>query len=209
MTKALVVERLKIEAVNAKFLELAFEKEKWNKIDQCPWRSEFPYCPEVMFQIGHDDTNIYLHYRVKEEFVKGQYIRPNENVWEDSCVEFFLSLDGKRTYYNFEFNVLATGLIGYGSAIKSERNRLSTEDIESVDAYVNLSKMAGVKTWDSYLVVPKAIFGEVDFSGNTFHGNFYKCGDGLPKPHFLAWNSIENDKPNFHMPAYFGELSFR
>lgn len=209
MTKGLVVEKLNVGDVNAKSLEKSFESMEWHDVDQCPWQADFPYCPEVRFQIGHDDLNIYLHYWVKEEFVKGQYIRANENVWEDSCVEFFISLDGKKTYYNFEFNVLAAGLIGYGSQIKSDRNRLPEAEIERVDAFVSLAKQQGNKTWESYLVIPKSIFGDIQFSGNTFHANFYKCGDGLPNPHFIAWNNIENSTPNFHLPAFFGEIIFK
>lgn len=204
----LVVEKIADIGDSLGAIESAFERLSWNAIDQCPWKAEFPYCPEVRFQIAHSENYLYLHYEVKEEFVKGQFIRPNENVWEDSCIEFFLSLDQKQTYYNFEFNVLATGLIGYGSADKSQRKRLSNKEVESVDAYVQVSKKEGQKTWQSYLIIPKKMFGEISFSEKTYHANFYKCGDGLPNPHFLAWNTITNSTPNFHLPEFFGEISF-
>lgn len=206
--KKLNVEKIKNVIADFKMLECAFEKLSWNAIDQCPWVNEFPYCPESAFQMAHSDDFIYLHYKVSEEFVKGEFIRPNENVWEDSCVEFFLSLDQKNTYYNFEFNVLAAGLIGYGSAIKSERKRLSDADIESVDACVQVVKKAGAKVWESYLIIPKRLLGDIPYSGKTYHANFYKCGDGLPNPHFMAWNAIDNESPNFHLPEFFGEIFF-
>lgn len=206
--KKLTVEKIPDIIADIKKLEALFGPLTWNAIDQCPWQAEFPNRPQTRFQMAHSEHFIYLHFDVQEEFVKGQYIRPNENVWEDSCVEFFLSLDQKETYYNFEFNVLATGLIGYGPAIKSERNRLSDEQVDSVDACVQLVKKDGVKQWESYLLIPKKIFGEVSFSGKTYHANFYKCGDGLPEPHFMAWNNIDNATPNFHLPEFFGELFF-
>ena len=40
------------------------------------------------------------------------------------------------------------------------------------------------------------------------HGNFYKCGDALPEPHFLTWSNIEAPAPNFHLPGLFGKLIF-
>ncbi|WP_164108221.1 MULTISPECIES: carbohydrate-binding family 9-like protein [Sphingobacterium] len=206
--KKLTVEKITDIGEDFKKLEAAFEKLTWNAIDQCPWESEFPYRPEAEFQMAHAEKYIYIHYKVKEEFVKGQYIRPNENVWEDSCVEFFLSLDQKQTYYNFEFNVLATGLIGYGPAEKSQRNRLDDVVVETVDARVQVVKKGGAKVWENYLVIPKDIFGEIPYSGKTYHANFYKCGDGLPDPHFMAWNNIANATPNFHLPEFFGELFF-
>lgn len=206
--KKLTVEKITDTIADFNKLEAVFAQLPWNAIDQCPWESEFPNRPQTRFQMAHSEHFIYLHFEVEEEFVKGQYMRPNENVWEDSCVEFFLSLDQKETYYNFEFNVLATGLIGYGPAVKSERNRLSNEQVDSVDACVQLVKKDGVKKWESYLLIPKRIFGEVSFSGKTYHANFYKCGDGLPDPHFMAWNNIDNATPNFHLPQFFGEVSF-
>ncbi len=38
--------------------------------------------------------------------------------------------------------------------------------------------------------------------------NFYKCGDKLTVPHFVTWNSIGTNKPDFHQPKFFGELYF-
>lgn len=207
--KKLTVEKVENIGDNFKEVESTFEQLPWNEIDQCPWKSEFSYCPKVRFQIAHCEHYIYIHYEVHEEFVKAQYIRPNENVWEDSCVEFFISLDGRQTYYNFEFNALATGLIGYGPADKSKRNRLSSEEVERINAHVQVAKTNGVKSWQSYLLIPKDIFGEVSFLGKTYHANFYKCGDGLPRPHFVAWNAINHATPNFHLPEFFGEVTFK
>jgi hypothetical protein len=39
-------------------------------------------------------------------------------------------------------------------------------------------------------------------------GNFYKCGDHLKVPHFLSWNPIKTEKPDFHLPAFFGKMRF-
>lgn len=206
--KKLIVEKIANVTCDFKVLENVFEKLSWDTIDQCPWESEFPYRPEVLFQMAHSDDYIYLHYKVSEEFVKAQYVCPNDNVWEDSCVEFFLSLDQKKTYYNFEFNVLATGLVGYGPAIKSERKRWSDTAVESIEACIQVVKKEGKKVWESYLLIPKRSFGNSSFSGKTYHANFYKCGDGLPNPHFVAWNAIHHATPNFHLPEFFGELFF-
>lgn len=40
------------------------------------------------------------------------------------------------------------------------------------------------------------------------NANFYKCGDKLQTPHFLSWNPINLEKPNFHCPEFFGTLNF-
>ncbi len=183
----------------------------WNQIDQAPWQTEFPVNPEVKFQIAYDQESIYVHYHVQEEFVKAQYIRPNENIWEDSCVEFFISFDDRQTYYNFEFNVLGAGLIGYGTTDKASRNRLTAEEILSVSTFTQVKNIQGNKTWDTILVIPISLFGKKadELGGTTVQANFYKCGDSLPNPHFVAWNNIDFPKPNFHLPAFFGEIKFQ
>ncbi|MBP5277596.1 MAG: hypothetical protein J6Z18_03800, partial [Prevotella sp.] len=47
-----------------------------------------------------------------------------------------------------------------------------------------------------------------DISGMSFRANFYKCGDLLPKPHFLSWNAVEIPQPDFHRPDQFGKVTF-
>ncbi|MBE8720483.1 carbohydrate-binding family 9-like protein [Sphingobacterium pedocola] len=178
----------------------------WNSVAESPWKADFPYSPVVGFQIAHTDSSVILHYAVKEEFLKAQYIRSNENVWEDSCVEFFISLDNKESYYNFEFNILGTGLIGYGSAVKAERKRLAAGMIDAVNTYSAVCKVDGQKKWNLILQIPKTIIGTTEWSGRRLHANFYKCGDKLPNPHFIVWNNIDHPTPNFHLPEFFGDL---
>jgi hypothetical protein len=38
--------------------------------------------------------------------------------------------------------------------------------------------------------------------------NFFKCGDDLSQPHYLAWNSVESPEPDFHQPVFFGKTEF-
>lgn len=183
----------------------------WQDIQQINWPESYPDLPSVRFQIAHDDAHIFLHYRVQEDFVKAQHIRPNEAVYEDSCVEFFISFDSKRHYYNLEFNVLGTGLIGYGPAVKAERKRLSAKTIEQVSTATSVVKIKGNTVWAIILAIPTTIFehDNIDrLSGIAAHANFYKCGDSLPAPHFVSWSPIDFPKPNFHLPEFFGDVVF-
>lgn len=192
-------------------LQKALENLPWNPIATVNWPDEYPYQPAVDFQIAHAGDRLFLHYRVAEDFVRANYIRPNEAVWEDSCVEFFLSLDDRKTYFNFEFNVLGTGLIGYGGAIKSSRKRLAPATIEMVSTATSVLNIDGKKTWNIVLAIPAAIFAEqglTSFDACQAHANFYKCGDALPVPHFISWAPIDHPSPNFHLPEYFGALTF-
>lgn len=210
MSKSLVVKKVGDHELRIDYtlLQTTFATVESQHIDASPWEAQYPYRPEVTFKMVHSDHLIGLHYKVKEEFVKAQAIRANESVWEDSCVEFFVSLDNKHTYFNFEFNVLGTGLIGYGSSVKAERKRLTAAQIDTVDTLTQVVKHDGSKEWEIFLLIPKDLITTEDLSGKTIHGNFYKCGDALPNPHFIAWNTIDHPTPNFHLPAFFGTLIF-
>ncbi|NJK98813.1 MAG: hypothetical protein HC905_31350 [Bacteroidales bacterium] len=67
-------------------------------IDKVNWQ-DFPYKPRVNFCIAHSGSDIYLQYVVREKSVRAKYLKDNENVWTDSCVEFFISPVKDGSYY--------------------------------------------------------------------------------------------------------------
>jgi len=181
---------------------------------EVPW-PEFPYRPSVNFRIAHTEDSLVLLYDVREKNVKAVYRQPNDPVYKDSCVEFFLSFDGQH-YYNLEFNCVGTGLIGYGGSDKAKRKRLHPDTVRKVKAYGSISASHvpdGTDTaWQLLLNIPLVVFEHhriTTMGGLQCRGNFYKCGDDLPVPHFVAWNRIEAPGPNFHLPQFFGELRFQ
>ena len=52
------------------------------------------------------------------------------------------------------------------------------------------------------LFVPGAAF------TGAWRANVYKCGDLLPVPHFISWNPITTESPDFHRPEFFGQMRF-
>ncbi len=183
------------------------------ELTEVPWKA-FPYHPQVHFKIAHTALGILLLFDVCEKHVKAVYRHTNDPVYKDSCVEFFFSFDGSN-YYNLEFNCIGAGLIGYGPAQRLKRKRLARETIEQVKTYSYISPEAsasGDKEWRLLLHIPLTVFDAhtIDsLGGLRCTGNFYKCGDDLPEPHYVAWNPIDHPKPNFHLPQYFGELVFQ
>ncbi|MEC3880985.1 carbohydrate-binding family 9-like protein [Parapedobacter sp. 10938] len=183
------------------------------ELTEVPWKA-FPYRPSVHFKMAHTAVGILLFFEVQEKHVKAVYRDTNDPVYKDSCVEFFFSLDGSN-YYNLEFNCIGTGLIGYGSAQRNERKRLPRETIEQVKTTSSIATESlenGDTEWRLLLHIPLAVFEAHtirSLAGMRCTGNFYKCGDDLPEPHYVAWNPIDNPTPNFHLPQYFGELVFQ
>ena len=62
----------------------------------------------------------------------------------------------------------------------------------------------GLKWW-LVEVIPFSLIG-LEGPGRTIRANFYKCGDNCDTTHFLSWSPIGLPAPDFHCPAFFGEV---
>lgn len=178
------------------------------------WKG-FDYKPQVRFNIAYGEREIYLKYYVREAYVKAEKQGNNEMVCEDSCVEFFVSPENDGLYYNFEFNPIGTTLLGSGHG-RSDSSRSEHRFIDGIRRLTTLGttpfgEIKGDAEWTITVAIPLSSFyrHEIrELSGKTFRANFYKCGDKLSKPHFVTWNPVGTEKPDYHRPEFFGELRF-
>ncbi|HEU4632791.1 MAG TPA: carbohydrate-binding family 9-like protein [Flavisolibacter sp.] len=174
-----------------------------------PW-SGYPYKPEVQFSIVHSGECIFLKYFVTEHSIRAAAGNINGAVWEDACVEFFVSFDDQG-YYNLEFNCIGTALTGFGKE-KGSRVRLEEAVIRKIKYGSYISNIEEERIhWELTVAVPLEVFAYhklSPLSGRQCRANFYKCGDALPQPHFVAWSNIVSPQPNFHLPQFFGTLLF-
>lgn len=186
----------------------------FHPLDVVNWAA-YPYRPEVSFRIAHTGRELLLHYKVKEASVRALAAADNGRVWEDACVEFFVSPQGNDCYYNFECNCAAKLLIQAG--VWNERRPLAEPEVlAEVKRWSSLgtepfAERAGECSWEVTLVIPVGAFFQhalTCLDGRTMKGNFYKCGDKLQTPHFLSWSPIGLERPMFHCPAFFGTLFF-
>ncbi len=184
-----------------------------NHIDCINWK-EYDYRPIVNFRIGHTGTEIWLKYYVNEKHIAARETRTNGDVYKDSCVEFFISADGKN-YYNFEFNCIGTIHIGYGPG-RGNRKPVTVNLAEKIKIQSSLGNQpfeekTGNFEWEMMMRIPVESF-EFDqlksLSGITASANFYKCGDETSKPHFVTWNPVGTENPDYHRPEFFGKVWF-
>ncbi len=185
-----------------------------NQVDIVNWL-DFPYKPNVCFSIAHSHEGIYLKFWVAEEGIRGLVTDDNGNVFTDSCVELFIDPSGDGSYYNFEFNCIGTLLLGYGTS-RHHREKASQEILDKVLRYSSLGlkqieQVKGWFEWELTVFIPFDAFFKhhiESLRGKTVVGNFQKCGDDMPVPHFITWNEINTPKPDYHRPEFFGELHF-
>ncbi|MCX6335632.1 MAG: carbohydrate-binding family 9-like protein [Bacteroidia bacterium] len=188
---------------------------KRNHIDQLNWES-FSYKPEAAFSIGYTSREIMLKYYISEDYFKAEKTESNQNVFEDSCVEFFLSPSDDGIYYNLEFNGIGTCLFGTGTS-RENRIKADPQIIEKIRRISSAGKdpvaeRKGKFTWTITVVIPVEVFFHHNLKtlkGRTFTANFYKCGDKLSVPHYLTWRPVRTSKPDFHRPEFFGTISFK
>lgn len=210
------VKKISVANVEVCALPELLDKEKigFQPIDKVNW-PEYPYRPKVEFRMAHTDNAILLHFRVKEGSVRAKYGEDNGSVWTDSCVEFFSVPAADGIYYNIECNCIGTILVGAGPE-RNNRERAPQEVMDKVQRWASLGRKPFIKrvgecNWEVALIIPYTVFFKhtiTTLDGKTVKANFYKCGDELQAPHFVSWNPIEIEKPDFHRPDFFGTLEF-
>lgn len=182
-------------------------------INNNPW-PEFITSAEAGFTIGHANDAILIQYKVKEENLRSFSRDFNENVHLDNCVEFFIGFGLTDAYYNIELNCLGSIKVGYGKG-RNSRTYLEPDLLKNIRLKTHMVYLPNTGKhsfeWELLVYIPVSIFYFDDITkleGCVARGNFYKCGDELPVPHFLTWNAIDTPSPDFHRPEFFGELIF-
>jgi hypothetical protein len=175
---------------------------------------EYSYKPKVNFRIGHTGDKIVLKFYVEEEAVRATVTNINGPVHTDSCVEFFVSVDGKN-YFNFEFNCIGTPHVAWGEG-RNNRSKLDENVVRTIVVESSLgntpfeTRQGGFK-WELTIIIPIECFvhnPDLKLSGLKASANFYKCGDDLPVPHFVTWNPVGTTQPDYHRPEFFAVVEF-
>lgn len=187
----------------------------YHPIENVNWPESFPYKPKVEFVAAHTGQALLLHYRVEEQSVRAVARHDQENIWEDSCVEFFCMPSDDGIYYNVECNCAGKLLLAAGKD-RNSRTPAPQSVTDSIGRWASLGSepfdtCLGPVRWELALSLPVSIFFRHDFrdfGGLQAAGNVYKCGDRLPVPHFISWSPISTATPDFHRPDFFAPMLF-
>lgn len=203
---------------------------KW---DKTVWKSVKPvrienrmgdepkFRPVTEAKMMYDDANVYVIFRAQDKFVKSTVTDYNGHVSGDSCVEFFFSPNSEQPlhYFNLEVNAGGTPLIFFVTNPWKEFSKVPDSLIDKIEIAHSMPEVINPEiekkvTWTIEYRIPLEIlrvFTNVTTPSNgaMWKGNFYKTGSDTSNPHYYTWSPVSHPKPNFHLPAFFGTLSFQ
>lgn len=193
-------------------------------IDQVNWEKAFPYMPLTTVYIARTDEMLYIKWRVRGSMLKAVYTKDLDPVWKDSCVEFFCQVPDSDYYINLEFNCIGTSTAAVRRSRQDVLGHLTADEFQKIERYASLGRrpfceIDGHFRWElcigipfSLLLNPQTENGGIEGLDSarpmprTLRGNFYKCADDTSSMHYVSWNPIHTENPDFHRPEDFGEL---
>lgn len=185
-----------------------------NTIDCLNWKKDFPYKPITYFTIARSTDSLFIKFEVTGSMLKAIYAQDQDPVNEDSCVEFFCKTLDSNTYKNFEFNCIGTCKAASRESRKDAVIPFNSSELKQIARYPSMGnrpfmEMKGTFKWDLTVKIPFLLIGIDEYNlPEKIMGNFYKCADDTDSRHYLSWNPILTEKPDFHRPEFFGELLF-
>ena len=154
----------------------------------------------------HDADRLFVHLRAVESDIRAEYTAPLSPVCRDSCLEFFFMPEKETRYFNFEINPNGCLWIGFGH---------SRED-STVLYRSGMEQLFDIRTgrtrdgWEVFYRIPlsflRLFLPDFAFAG-ILRANVYKCGDLTAHEHYLSWNPVTSETPDFHRPADFGLMT--
>src|SRR5690554_6012871 len=216
------VEKLKDPNIK---IDADWDKPQWRDIKPLVIKKQMgpdpKFVPKVQAKLMYDADNIYGIFRVDDRYVRSIVREYNGNVSGDSCVEFFFAPDSNHPlrYFNLEINAGGTPLIFYITKPMDQLIKLEAEDIEQIEIAHSLPAVVEPEitepvTWFIEFSIPIKMlekFSDVTRpkAGTVWKANFYKTGSRTSNPNYLTWSFVDNPRPNFHLPQFFGTLVFR
>jgi hypothetical protein len=179
--------------------------------------------PQTSARLLYDGSGIHGIFRVQDRYVRCVRTNYMDEVWKDSCVEFFAQPRSDGGYFNFEFNCGGAFLCSYITDPERTADgfkafaRVPAQLGKTIQAWSSLPQqvdpeIAAPVLWTLRFFIPFALFehyagplGQVE--GQEWRGNFFKCAEEISHPHWAAWSPV--DEFNFHRPSCFGRIRFQ
>lgn len=220
-------------AVETPALEGNWRRAAWRRANTLEATHFLPHSTEGLPDSGHrpvaqarvlyDEKGLYVHFRVKDKYVRSIATEYRGRVWEDAAVEFFVQPKLHRGYFNFETNCGGTMLLSYHEhpeykgPVRRKPGGVPWELASSVVIHHSMPEVVDPEiaedvVWQNEYFIPfellEAYVGPLgDLAGREWRANFYKIAETNSHPHFASWSPIL-EGVNFHSPEFFGVIRF-
>jgi hypothetical protein len=178
--------------------------------------------PQTICKLLYNQERIFGIFRVEDKYVRCIHTDFQEDVYKDSCVEFFVQPKESGGYFNFEFNcggALCASYITDPARIAGRLKEflpLTSGDERQIRRHASHPKIVEpeIKTkliWYLEFSIPIVLLEKYvgllgQIKGQRWRANFYKCGDETSHPHWVSWAPLA--ARNFHVPENFGNICF-
>jgi len=178
--------------------------------------------PQTLARLLFSEASMHGIFLVRDRYVRCARQHYFDDVWKDSCVEFFVQPKSGQGYFNFEFNCGGAFLCNYITDWRlkngwfTEATKLPLEIGQKVQVKSSLPRLVDPELteptdWTLQFFIPFGVLENYvgalgERRGQTWRGNFFKCAEEISHPHWAAWSAV--DEFNFHLPRCFGELRF-
>ena len=178
--------------------------------------------PRTFARLMRSESGLVGAFRVEDRYVRCVRTNYLDEVWKDSCVEFFVKPNSGAGYFNFEFNCGGAFLVCF---IRDHTRvpggfkdfaRIPLELARGVVVQSSLPprvepEITDPIDWTLSFFIPHSLLkhyvGPFDIQkGDEWRGNFFKCAEENSHPHWASWSPVTEF--NFHLPECFGELQF-
>lgn len=196
----------------ADFQEAMLTQAAQAPVDQVNWAA-YPYRPACTAYVARSETCLAILFDVSGLDLRAVAMEDNGRSWEDSCCEFFVADPADGSYYNFELTCIGS-LLATKHVSRHDSRPRTPDELARILRHSSLPHQPfdisdEVCSWRVAMLIPFDLIGIGGELPETLRANFYKCGDKTAHPHFLSWNPIGTERPDFHRPEYFGELDLR
>ena len=180
-------------------------------------RNQHGFVPEVALKMLHDGKRICGLFQVHDQYVIARKTADQQQVCQDSCVEFFVKPAGSERYFNFEINCGGTLLLyDIKNLFEKDFEQIPQAELDTVERFHTLphiieNEITDPVTWYLGFAIPVEFFVNrtgvsAELSGQQWTANFTKCADHCSHPAWLSWQKLS--RCAFHLPDEFGKLIF-
>ncbi|MCM1021448.1 MAG: carbohydrate-binding family 9-like protein [Muribaculum sp.] len=181
-------------------------------IDCVNW-AEYPYKPLTTFSMAHTDTCLFIDFFVRCNYLSAMNYETNSPVHEDSSVAMSIQTNEKdNKFFYFEFNCIGTKA-GYICEPEGECKQITKTVLDNIKVSPSCGvkpfrELEGLFSWNILVEIPfKVIDLEEPIESNKkIKCNFFKCASGTQQPHFLSWQPVVSEKPDFKILSSFKSI---